>query len=301
MMLGLRDPFHYHHCTACGCLQLLDPPADLSRYYPESYYSFHTGFLDRKGLRRRMRMVRDRYVIFGEGFLGRILLRWFPHPYPDLHRWLRSGAVGREARILDVGCGSGELLWGLSGVGFRHLLGIDPFLQREMVIDDRVRLERRSIEEVEGEFDVIMLHHALEHIPDQHGAFRSIARLLAPDGYALIRIPILGYAWEHYGTDWYQLDAPRHFVLHSLDSIRLLGERHGLRLEAVEYDSTEYQFIGSELYRRDIPLVELDGHFTDAEVAEFRRRADALNREGRGDSAAFYFVHASTRPSGPAG
>jgi SAM-dependent methyltransferase len=293
MMFGYRDPFQYRQCTECGCLQLLDAPIDLGRYYPASYHSFHSSFLERRGIRRRMRAIRDRSLVFGGGLIGGGLQLCFPHPYPNLRRWLRNGSIGLDARILDVGCGSGELLWGLSGIGFRHLLGIDPFLEKDMVIDDRVQLLRRQIEGVDGTFDVIMLHHSLEHIADQHGTFRSVARLLAPGGYVLVRIPVLGFAWEHYGTDWYQLDAPRHFVLHSTDSIRRLGEAHGLALDAVEYDSTEHQFMASELYRRDIPLVESDGQFTPAEIAEFRTRADALNRQRRGDSAAFYFVHGS--------
>jgi|GEM_PF-5382685 hypothetical protein len=33
-MLGLGDPFDYLECSACGCVQLLNIPADMRRYYP---------------------------------------------------------------------------------------------------------------------------------------------------------------------------------------------------------------------------------------------------------------------------
>ena len=40
MMLGLGDRFDYSECLGCGRLRLLNPPPDLSRYYPADYYSF---------------------------------------------------------------------------------------------------------------------------------------------------------------------------------------------------------------------------------------------------------------------
>lgn len=39
MAFGLRDKFTYLECGSCGCLQLLNIPADMSRYYPGDYYS----------------------------------------------------------------------------------------------------------------------------------------------------------------------------------------------------------------------------------------------------------------------
>ena len=40
MMFGHRDRFTAGECGRCGCVQLLDPPADLGRYYGPGYYSF---------------------------------------------------------------------------------------------------------------------------------------------------------------------------------------------------------------------------------------------------------------------
>jgi hypothetical protein len=39
MMFGLRDSFVYFQCAECRCLQIAEFPADMSRYYPASYYS----------------------------------------------------------------------------------------------------------------------------------------------------------------------------------------------------------------------------------------------------------------------
>ncbi len=71
--------------------------------------------------------------------------------------------------------------------------------------------------------------------------------------------------------------------------MRILAESAGLRVERMEYDSTEFQFWGSELYARDVPLRNVDprnlrGFFHKSEIAGFRERAARLNEDERGDS-----------------
>ena len=40
MQFGTRDEFIYCECSNCGCLQLVNPPENLSKYYPPEYFSF---------------------------------------------------------------------------------------------------------------------------------------------------------------------------------------------------------------------------------------------------------------------
>ena len=94
-----------------------------------------------------------------------------------------------------------------------------------------------------------------------------------------------------FGIDWMALDPPRHLHVHSVESLRRLAADAGLRLQAVEFDSTEFQFVASEQYRRDIPLLEQRPP-PRSERARFRRLARRLNDEHRGDQAAFYFRRA---------
>jgi hypothetical protein len=67
---------------------------------------------------------------------------------------------------------------------------------------------------------------------------------------------VSSYAWEHYGVKWVQLDAPRHFSLHPVESIRLLAKKAGLKVVNITHNSTSFQFWGSEQYERDIPLYD---------------------------------------------
>ena len=179
-----------------------------------------------------------------------------PLPGAAYHHWLRHSGVGVDSAILDVGCGAGKLLHKLRNDGFRDLHGVDPYLPAE-VHEPGLRIVRRQVSEMDGAYDLVMLHHSLEHIPDQVQALREAARLARPTGTVLVRIPVAdSWAWRHYGVDWVQLDALRHLYLHTRRSLETVAAAAGLRLARVLHDSEPLQFWGSELYRRDIPLLE---------------------------------------------
>ncbi len=151
---------------------------------------------------------------------------------------------------------------------------------------------------MDGEWDIITFHHSFEHVPDPSNVLRTVKRLLAPQGVCVLRVPTVPcWAWEHYGTNWVQLDAPRHLFLHSPDSIAVLAANSGLELFNTVYDSTRFQFSGSEKLARGVPLREREAlNWTAApkrlwEKWDHGRRAERLNREARGDQAVFYLKH----------
>lgn len=291
MMFGLREPFRYFQCDACGCLQIAEIPTEISRFYVPGYYAHQPRQAAASALLNGLRAWRDRYAFTGKGAVGKLLFQRFPHYGGEVFRWLQRCGVSSHSRILDVGCGSGMLLIDFGRHGYRHLLGVDPFIASDLEYPRGIRVIKGTLDHLDGSFDLIMFHHSLEHIPDQLATFQAVNRLMAPGGVCLVRIPIASsYAWDHYRENWVQIDAPRHFYLHTSESMRLLGDQTGLDLVDVLHDSTAFQFIGSEMYRQDIPLaVTSKGLFSRAELRRFRRDARTLNAEGRGDSAAFFF------------
>lgn len=287
MQFGTGEPFTYLHFPSCGCLQLADLPEDLGNYYPSEYYSVREG---EGGLKGWLKSVRGRYTVSGRGWLGRALAWLFPPGIVDLHRSLREIGVARDWRILDVGCGSGELLDHFAAAGFRHLTGVDPLLPDAETRSNGVRLLPGTMEDLDAEFDLVMLHHSLEHMPDQRGALTDVARLLRPEGWSLIRVPVTdSWAWEHFREHWVQIDAPRHVVIHSTSSLERLALGRGLRLEGLRRDSVAVQFFGSEAYREGVPLEQAGRRTGWWRKRNLHRRAQRLNRKGRGDQAIFLF------------
>jgi hypothetical protein len=104
------------------------------------------------------------------------------------------------------------------------------------------------------------------------------------------------YAWKHYGVNWVQLDAPRHLFLYSIESMKRLAEKADLVLDEIIYNSSDFQFWGSEQYLRDIPLLSDRSYgvnpsqsiFSDNQINEFKQKAKKLNLLNQGDQAAFY-------------
>jgi SAM-dependent methyltransferase len=292
MMFGFRDEFEYLKCPNCKCLQIKEAPPDISKYYPGDYYSFYskgeehyiqTSFL--KSLKRRLKKKLLDYYLQADHPVGSLLAFKFKSYYP----WIKRNTVTSRSHILDVGCGAGELLLRMYNDGFRHLTGLDPFIKEDIHYNCGIIIHKKTLDEFSGNYDMIMLHHAFEHMDHPLAVMKSIYRLLNDKGLVLIRIPLAdGYSWRKYGIDWVQLDAPRHFFLHTTKSMQLLCDQTGFKLTDVVYDSCDLQFQGSELYQRNIPLRAGKQIFSKAQLVAFAREATRLNSIRDGDAACFY-------------
>jgi SAM-dependent methyltransferase len=308
MQLGLREEFAYFECSKCGCLQIEEIPFDLSKYYPDNYYSYLADSPSLEHPTNGIKSVRAKLII-------KILSRHYFSSKSSLGSWLaeRSSLAGDypywvrhqklnlglqfDSSILDVGCGKGKLLLDLNLLGFSNLLGIDPFLKDDVVYQNGVKILSKGVEELDRQFDLVMLHHSFEHMPEPLATLRKAYELVKPGHYLLLRIPLAGsYSWRKYGVNWASLDAPRHLYLHTRDSIQILATQAGFEVAEVVYDADGFSHWGSELYLRDIPLTDerspwggRQRHtFSQEEMAQFARQDEELNRTGEADCAAFY-------------
>lgn len=300
MMFGTRDRFDYLECGACGTLQICEIP-DLSRYYPKDYYSLNS---DEKGVAEELSKTRraaryfGNYLLNRKNRLSRLLVKKqarFKTFFPD---YLKEPLLDLNfhSKILDFGCGTGKLLQTLYYYGFRRLTGADAFIENDIFYPNGVKIYKRGLAEIEPFFDLVMLHHSFEHLPDPLESLREIYRLLPNGKFCLIRIPVAAFAWEKYGTHWVQLDAPRHLFLYTEKSFRLLAEKAGFEVAKVVYDSDVFQFYGSEKYARNIAMNErtdkqgndFDNSITPKQIRLWEREAEILNKENRGDQACFY-------------
>jgi len=302
MMFGTREQFEYFQCTDCGCLQIADIPVDLSRYYPDGYYSGRV----ESPLKIWAKGRRVRHEIGRLSPIGAYISRAYgPDPCA---RAITLGNVKRDDAILDVGSGSGKHLRPLRAAGFRNLLGVDPFTKQEFT-SKGLQIRRSHLQDIDGEYRLIMMHHSFEHMPDPHVVLAAAVRRLTSDGLLLVRIPILGYGWQTYGVNWAELDAPRHIYLHTRQSFERLARRHGLDVIDVTFDSTDLEIWASEQYLRGIAHTSKHSYavdhkasvFTADEISSFKRLIGEQNRAEASGRAAFILrKHAESRSAAAA-
>ena len=257
MMIPTRDEFEYFCCHNCNCLQIRDVPENTDKYYRHDYYSYKE----------------PRLTYMAEGT--------FPKPH----------------MVLDVGCGVGKWLCELPAQGYTNLYGCDPYIEKDLRYDNGVFIKKSTIHDIVGHFDYIRLCHSFEHMADPHNVIKSIKRLLKPTGSCHISIPVFpNIAFAIYGPFWYQADAPRHFFLHSRESIIYLTRLSGLSVSGIMYNSNKGQFSHSRLYQLDIPfwkqLPEVTkAEFTWQDIENMNLMAKIANEKNMGDMAVFELRH----------
>ena len=286
-MFGLGDRFNYFICSKCHCLQIKDIPENIEKYYPSNYYSYQEAKFPSKLNRFNFFLKRSliKHYMGYFDFTGFLLSFIYENPFP----WIRKKEIHFDSRILDIGSGSGRKLLSLQRSGFRNLTGIDPFIVESISHRNGVKILKKDLSEINEKYDFIMLHHSFEHMENPEQIVNHISRLLCTDGCALIRIPVSNsYAWHKYRDFWSGLDAPRHFFLHTPQSMEILLKKTDMKIDEIIYDSTEFQFTGSEKYLKGLLFSAPDDVFTKKEIRKFTKEAIRLNRNKQGDWACFY-------------
>lgn len=255
MFFGTGKEFPYFECEQCQCMQIADIPEDLSEYYGKGYYSF---------------VMPEMPAVVAEQV--------------------------NETRILDVGCGAGKWLIEKYAQGHINLYGCDPFIEKDIYYEPCIQIKKCSIHEMKGTFDLIRLSDSFEHTADPYETLVSIKRLLSDEGMCLISMPVFpNAAYDICGVNWYEWDAPRHLFLHSLKSMEYLCQKAGLRIENIQFNARDLQFISSLLYQKGIPYIEqtedvINSNFTSDELQKFAEYTVALNAKGYGDHAVFVIM-----------
>jgi SAM-dependent methyltransferase len=112
---------------------------------------------------------------------------WGTFARPAWEPLLRTARIGLGTRVLDVGCGSGELLEHLQEQGAVPS-GVDPAprmaeLARARAVGVDVRLgELEQLPFDDGAFDAVLAVNAFQFAEDQDAALAEAGRVLAPDG-----------------------------------------------------------------------------------------------------------------------
>ncbi|MBT5631133.1 MAG: class I SAM-dependent methyltransferase [Nitrospina sp.] len=297
MMYGLKEEFSYFQCAKCECLQISEFPPDMSPYYPQDYFSLSQSpeKLYLNPIVSWARRKRDSSSLLNEGGWGRLIRLVYPECL-DMASLSRLKLM-RPKRIVDVGCGTGFLLYFLKEAGFENVLGVEPHIDADINYPNGLTIKKAHVHELNAEQDIIMFHHSFEHLPNPIETLEKVHQLLPAGGTCLIRIPIVSSeAWKKYGVHWMQLDAPRHFFLYSIDSLKVLARKTKFKIREIVFDSNESQFWGSQQYLEGIPLLAENSYarnpaksiFSKTEIKNYKKMAREVNRASQGDQAAVY-------------
>ena len=287
LMLGLNTEFEYFECNSCKCIQINTIPDNISDYYPKNYLSFTptSSIAKTKGIKRKLKSTLTNYYLGKDKKpLGGLLSIFFRNPFP----FLKDTAISTESKIIDIGCGTGKLLLKMRNNGFNNLHGIDLFIEQDY-LQDNINIIKQDLFHLTDTYDLIMLNHSFEHMEEPEKVLNRLKMHLTEKGIIIIRIPVAGsYAWRKYGINWVQLDAPRHYYLHTIKSISLLCKNAGLNLVNILFESSAFQFTESEKYLRGLSFNSTNNIFTKKQLREFKAKAKELNEINDGDSACFY-------------
>jgi SAM-dependent methyltransferase len=97
-----------------------------------------------------------------------------------------------NTRLLEIGCGSGAFLdaarpYVCTSTGVE--LDVESRSWIESQLGNRAVKRVEDLEFDEGHFDLAVLIHVLEHVPDPVGMLRRVAQLLKPDGELALEVP----------------------------------------------------------------------------------------------------------------
>lgn len=180
---------------------------------------------------------------------GRMLARpqWFKEGALRLN-WVQAHRAA--GTLVDVGCGTGELVAVAADRGFRAF-GVEPTTSGR---EETARLPGVAgcLGDVadwpaDDPVDVVTLMHVLEHVHEPHGFLGAIRSMLAPDGLLFIEVPHFGSAFAKRDPVAWTGSALSDHVLHYTEAsiARLLGDC-GFRvlestpLPTMVYDDPEF-------------------------------------------------------------
>ena len=129
--------------------------------------------------------------------------------------------VNKNSYILDYGCGTGEILNNFSKSGYKNLYASD--FVRHKNLEKKIKFSK-NIEKFKNiKFDLIIINHVIEHVPDPLNFLLKLKSKLKPKGKIIGQTPnYKDFTFNLFGDTWGALHQPYHLNLFSKMSLKKL-------------------------------------------------------------------------------
>lgn len=132
-------------------------------------------------------------------------LRHYEHENQE--RADRVGPIVVNKRVLDFGCGAGALLTKLKPL-VKSIDGVEPTEPfRAKLLKDGYNIAPDA-SQLQGNYDIILMFHVIEHLPDPIATLKQMSKLLAPGGIIYAEVPNVKDAL----ATLYNVDAAKRFL-----------------------------------------------------------------------------------------
>jgi SAM-dependent methyltransferase len=162
-------------------------------------------------------------------------IRW---EYGEVHRLLASEkSLGKNFRLLDVGCGKGDFLRGLDFIPNENKFALD--LNEPAVVQCQQQGFQAFCGTMDaalaagflraGEFPVVTSFHCLEHVDQPVEFVRSLIGVVKPGGRLFISTPYSPMSFE---SEWFDIlnHPPHHMTRWNLAAYQRLAEMVGAKM-----------------------------------------------------------------------
>lgn len=223
---GFPGEFPVVECLDCGLVYLQERPDSnsLGGYYPHTYAPYNPGFGWVTWLQSRLLSLRARRFA----------------------RLIEPGGT-----VLEVGCATGDLLARIKDLFGHKVVGLEMSEVASHTGRSRFGLNILcgTLDQADfkpASFDLIILRHVLEHLPNPLASLTKLKDLLKPGGYLVIEGPNYdGLDRTVFGPRWYDYDVPRHLFIPSVTTLRLMFDRFGLHVVTIRHSWLPNDWIGS--------------------------------------------------------
>ena len=224
---GIPGVFTIVRCEGCS-LVFLNPmysDTELAGLYPSDYYAYQDNF-----------KVAAWKRLLKNALCGRVGTR---DPY-----------FSKPGRMLDLGCGSGWFLASKRDLGW-ETFGVEISESAAQLGQAIAGLNIYAGTLADARFpsnyfDYVRSNHSFEHMTQPRETLDEIRRVLKHGGKVLIGVPNFeSLNAKIFGQYWWYLGAPVHPFTYSAKTLVQLLERHGFRVERVNYNSDWGGILGS--------------------------------------------------------